>query len=226
MAGRPARRRRRPGATRRPRSSRSTIGADLGPREELLDHDAPETVVDLEGLAQLLARRATREPAPVEPAERAQHRRDVARLELLQDDRRDLEQRREQRIGDRRGREVAGAGPLVPHGDTRGDARAASYTARVQAAYEDLRIDTRGDGDVIDVTPEAQKAIDATGLHDGLCTVFVAHSTCGVTTIECEPGCNADLNDGARRRRARGRAAGSTTSATPTPTGTATSGPR
>ena len=24
-------------------------------------------------------------------------------------------------------------------------------------------------------------------------TVFVAHSTCGVTTIEFEPGCNADL---------------------------------
>ena len=24
--------------------------------------------------------------------------------------------------------------------------------------------------------------------------MFVAHSTCGVTTIEYEPGCNADLN--------------------------------
>jgi secondary thiamine-phosphate synthase enzyme len=60
--------------------------------------------------------------------------------------------------------------------------------------YEDFTLDTHGDGEVIDVTLHAQKAIANAGLHDGLCTVFVAHSTCGVTTIECEPGCNADLN--------------------------------
>jgi secondary thiamine-phosphate synthase enzyme len=40
----------------------------------------------------------------------------------------------------------------------------------------------------------AQKALDNAGFRDGICTVFVAHSTCGVTTIEFEPGCNADLN--------------------------------
>ena len=65
----------------------------------------------------------------------------------------------------------------------------------MQSAYEDLTVDTRGDGEVIDVTADAQKAVDNSGFHDGLCTVFVAHSTCGVTTIECEPGCNADLNE-------------------------------
>ena len=43
------------------------------------------------------------------------------------------------------------------------------------------------------MTEHAQKAIANSGLRDGLCTVFVAHSTCGVTTIEFEPGCNADL---------------------------------
>jgi len=64
----------------------------------------------------------------------------------------------------------------------------------MQAQYEELSLDTRGDGDVVDVTAEAQKAIDNSGLRDGLCTVFVAHSTCAITTIECEPGCNADLN--------------------------------
>jgi len=63
----------------------------------------------------------------------------------------------------------------------------------MQARYEELTLDTRGDGDVLDVTAHAQKAIDNSGLRDGLCTVFVAHSTCGVTTIEYEPGCNADL---------------------------------
>ena len=58
----------------------------------------------------------------------------------------------------------------------------------------ELRIETRGDGEVIDLTSDAQRAVDESGIDAGLCTVFVAHSTCGVTTIEFEPGCNADLN--------------------------------
>ena len=65
----------------------------------------------------------------------------------------------------------------------------------MQARREELTLETRGDGDTLDVTEYAQKAIANSGLRDGLCTVFVAHSTCGVTTIEFEPGCNADLND-------------------------------
>ncbi len=64
----------------------------------------------------------------------------------------------------------------------------------MQARYDEFSLATSGDGDVIDVTALAQKAVANAGLADGLCTVFVAHSTCGVTTIECEPGCNADLN--------------------------------
>ncbi|MGI8795057.1 MAG: secondary thiamine-phosphate synthase enzyme YjbQ [Acidimicrobiia bacterium] len=64
----------------------------------------------------------------------------------------------------------------------------------MQAAHEELTLETQGDGDILDLTSYAQKAIDNAGLADGLCTVFVAHSTCGMTTIECEPGCNADLN--------------------------------
>ncbi|MFN8037335.1 MAG: secondary thiamine-phosphate synthase enzyme YjbQ [Acidimicrobiia bacterium] len=64
----------------------------------------------------------------------------------------------------------------------------------MQSRYEEITLDTQGDGDILDVTPYAQKAIDNAGLRDGLCTVFVAHSTCGMTTIEFEPGCNADLN--------------------------------
>ena len=60
--------------------------------------------------------------------------------------------------------------------------------------HEEFTLDTLGDGDIHDVTSHAQKVIDNSGMSDGLCTVFVAHSTCGVTTIEYEPGCNADLN--------------------------------
>jgi secondary thiamine-phosphate synthase enzyme len=64
----------------------------------------------------------------------------------------------------------------------------------MEARYEELSLDTQGDGEVLEVTAHAQKALDNSGFRDGLCTVFVAHSTCGMTTIECEPGCNADLN--------------------------------
>ena len=64
----------------------------------------------------------------------------------------------------------------------------------MQARYEEFTLATAGDGEVLDVTAHAQKAIDNSGLRDGLCTVFIAHSTCAVTTIEHEPGCVADLN--------------------------------
>jgi secondary thiamine-phosphate synthase enzyme len=64
----------------------------------------------------------------------------------------------------------------------------------MQSVLEEFTLATHGDDDVLDVTMHAQKTIDNSGLQEGLCTVFVAHSTCGVTTIEFEPGCNADLN--------------------------------
>lgn len=60
--------------------------------------------------------------------------------------------------------------------------------------HETFTLDTRADGEVIDVTDLAEKAIANSGVAEGLVTVFIAHSTCGVTIIECEPGCNADLN--------------------------------
>ena len=75
----------------------------------------------------------------------------------------------------------------------------------VLAQAEELSISTRGDGEVVDLTERAQRVVDDAGLRDGLCTVFVAHSTCGVTTIECEPGCNADLNAVLEQLAPRGR---------------------
>src|SRR3954451_16415661 len=64
----------------------------------------------------------------------------------------------------------------------------------MQARYDELTLETHGDGEIVDLTAHAQKTIANYGLSDGLCTVFVAHSTCGVTTIEFEPGCAADFN--------------------------------
>ena len=67
-------------------------------------------------------------------------------------------------------------------------------SARRTVHHETFTLDTRGDGEVIDVTDLAEKSIANSGVAEGTVTVFVAHSTCGVTIIECEPGCNADLN--------------------------------
>ena len=63
----------------------------------------------------------------------------------------------------------------------------------MQSVLEEFTLATQGDDDVLDVTMHAQKTIDNSGLQEGLCTVFVAHSTCGVTIIEHEPGTVADL---------------------------------
>lgn len=60
--------------------------------------------------------------------------------------------------------------------------------------HEFFTLDTLADGEVIDITDLAQKTMANSGVTEGIATVFVAHSTCGVTIIESEPGCNADLN--------------------------------
>lgn len=75
----------------------------------------------------------------------------------------------------------------------------------MQTCRREYTLETRGDGDVLDLTARAQQAIDESGLRDGVCTVFVAHSTCGVTTIEYEPGCTRDLNDVLEAITPRGR---------------------
>ncbi|MBK5286900.1 MAG: YjbQ family protein [Acidimicrobiia bacterium] len=60
--------------------------------------------------------------------------------------------------------------------------------------HEVFTLDTVADGEVIDITDLAQKSLANSAVAEGIATVFVAHSTCGVTVIEAEPGCNADLN--------------------------------
>jgi secondary thiamine-phosphate synthase enzyme len=55
------------------------------------------------------------------------------------------------------------------------------------------KVETRGQGDVQDLTALVSGAVNATGLSAGIATVFVVGSTAGVTTIEFEPGAVADL---------------------------------
>jgi len=54
-------------------------------------------------------------------------------------------------------------------------------------------VNTEGWGDTKNLTPEAEKYINKSGLSDGILTVFVPGSTGAITTIEFESGVVKDL---------------------------------
>ena len=56
-----------------------------------------------------------------------------------------------------------------------------------------IGLQTKGSGDIIDITPEVEQQIAQTEIKDGTVTIFVAGSTAGITTIEYEPGLIADF---------------------------------
>ena len=56
-----------------------------------------------------------------------------------------------------------------------------------------FNISTKGFTDIIDITPQVLKAVKESKVKDGICLVFVAHSTCAITTIEFEEGAIKDL---------------------------------
>ena len=60
---------------------------------------------------------------------------------------------------------------------------------------ERTQIKTRGNCDIVDITGHVCEAVRKSGLKDGTVTVFVAHSTCGISTVEYEPGLISDLQD-------------------------------
>ena len=62
-----------------------------------------------------------------------------------------------------------------------------------------FRLSTRGDGHVVDVTPEVAKIVDRHHLDQGQVLVFVSGSTAGLTTLEYEPGLVRDLPDAFER---------------------------
>jgi secondary thiamine-phosphate synthase enzyme len=56
-----------------------------------------------------------------------------------------------------------------------------------------ISLNTHGNTDIYDITPELIRLVEQSGLSNGTLTVFCASSTSGVTTIEFEPGALADL---------------------------------
>jgi secondary thiamine-phosphate synthase enzyme len=58
---------------------------------------------------------------------------------------------------------------------------------------ERLSIRTKGECDVIDITPDVELVVSQSGIESGTVTVFISGSTAGVTTIEYEPGVVSDF---------------------------------
>jgi len=56
-----------------------------------------------------------------------------------------------------------------------------------------FNISTKGFTDIIDITPLVEKTLENSKLKEGICLIFVAHSTCALTTIEYEEGAIRDL---------------------------------
>lgn len=67
-------------------------------------------------------------------------------------------------------------------------------------AFEDgFVIETKGFTDVLDITPQVERAVSASGVQSGIVLAFTPGSTAGLTTIEYEPGAVADLKDAVAR---------------------------
>jgi secondary thiamine-phosphate synthase enzyme len=57
----------------------------------------------------------------------------------------------------------------------------------------DFHVDTKGYGDIIDVSKQVQDLVRKSGLTNGIATVFIPGSTASVTTVEFESGLLSDL---------------------------------
>jgi secondary thiamine-phosphate synthase enzyme len=56
-----------------------------------------------------------------------------------------------------------------------------------------IAVDTRGEGDIVNITGEVANAVKESRIRDGLVHLFVTGSTAALTTIEYEPGVLSDL---------------------------------
>ena len=56
-------------------------------------------------------------------------------------------------------------------------------------------LQTRGNGDIQDISPEVEEKLSETGCAEGFVNIFISGSTGGITTIEYEPGLQKDFPD-------------------------------
>lgn len=57
----------------------------------------------------------------------------------------------------------------------------------------EIRLETKGELDIVDITQQVEARVRSSGVHQGLVTIFCPASTAAVTTMEYEPGLVKDL---------------------------------
>jgi secondary thiamine-phosphate synthase enzyme len=62
-----------------------------------------------------------------------------------------------------------------------------------------LTIATRKKDEIVDITDRVETAMRELNAENGVCTIFVAHTTCALTTADLDPGTDRDLLDALRR---------------------------
>ena len=58
---------------------------------------------------------------------------------------------------------------------------------------KEISLQSQGNGDIIDITPEVRKRLAEADIGSGTVSLFISGSTTGLTTIEFEPGLVADF---------------------------------
>jgi len=73
----------------------------------------------------------------------------------------------------------------------------------VTVETKNFHIHTKGETDILDITPYVSKEIQDSKIRSGIVTVFVSGSTAGITSIEYESGVVQDLKDAIDRMAPR-----------------------
>jgi len=58
---------------------------------------------------------------------------------------------------------------------------------------KDITLQSKGNCDIIDITPQVTKNVEESGVNSGIVTLFIVGSTAGITTIEYEPNLLSDF---------------------------------
>ena len=58
---------------------------------------------------------------------------------------------------------------------------------------KEIKLETKGDCDIINITPEVEQKLAEVDMICGIVTIFATGSTAGLTTMEFEPGLISDF---------------------------------
>jgi secondary thiamine-phosphate synthase enzyme len=62
-----------------------------------------------------------------------------------------------------------------------------------------ITISTKRKDQIVDITETVESYLQGTKAEDGVCILFVSHTTCALTTADLDPGTDLDLLDALRR---------------------------